>query len=304
MLVAYGSRRGGTEGLARAVAEGLTDAGHSVDIRPARDLDSLDRWDAVVLGGALYAWHWHRDARRFARHHLEALRQRPVYFFSSGPLDGSAAERELPPPKAIARLLALVQARAHRTFGGRLLPGDRSPVPMRGDWRDLPAARAWGRGLGAELHALPLPPFVAVPASLPAWHRLVLGLCAFTALTAVLGGLSLMTARPGSPAVPPLALLEHTPFDSFFVPGLVLLVVVGGANLLAAVLEARRARRSELAVALAGAVLTGWIVAQLALLRVFSWLQLVYLLVGLVTLTGAAWLWRQRHRLGTRWRLE
>ena len=34
VLVAWGSKRGGTEGLARAVAEGLRDAGHVVDEAP------------------------------------------------------------------------------------------------------------------------------------------------------------------------------------------------------------------------------------------------------------------------------
>ncbi|HEY0882134.1 MAG TPA: flavodoxin domain-containing protein, partial [Archangium sp.] len=126
VLVAYGSKRGGPEGLARAVAEGLTEAGHAVDVRSAGDLETLDRWDAVIIGGALYAWHWHRNARRFVKQHVEELQQRPVWFFSSGPLDHSASQHELPPPRSIERLMHLTGAKAHKTFGGRLLPDDDS----------------------------------------------------------------------------------------------------------------------------------------------------------------------------------
>lgn len=306
VLVAFGSKRGGTEGLARAVADGLTDAGHSVDVRSAGELEGLDRWDAVVLGGALYAWHWHRHARRFVKRHVEELQQRPVYFFSSGPLDDSASTRDLPPPRAIERLLALVRARGHKTFGGRLLPEDKSAVPMRGDFRDLGAARAWGRGVGESLHAVPLKPFVAVPPSMSTWHRVVLGLCLFTGVTAVLGGFGLATAPRGSPSVPPLELLERTPFTSYLVPGLVLLLVVGGVNLVAALMEARRLRHSEVAVGIAGALIIGWIAVQVAMIRTLSWLQFLYLFVGLATLGGALWLWRNRHRLdaGLRPRLQ
>jgi len=65
VLVAYGSKRGATEGLARAVGEGLVDAGHTVNVVSASEVEGLESWDAVVVGGALYAWFWQRDARRF-----------------------------------------------------------------------------------------------------------------------------------------------------------------------------------------------------------------------------------------------
>jgi menaquinone-dependent protoporphyrinogen oxidase len=297
VLVAYGSKRGGTEGLARAVAEGVTEAGHTVDVRSAGELESLDRWDAVIIGGALYAWHWHRDARRFVKRHVEELQQRPVWFFSSGPLDDSASRAELPPPRSIEQLMALARARHHKTFGGRLLPEEASVSPVRGDFRDLDAARGWGRQVGEQIAVLPVTTMVAVPRSMSTWHRVVLTLCAFTGLTAVLGGIGLVTAPRGSPSVPPLSVLEATPFGSFLVPGLVLLLVVGGGNLVAAVMEARRLRYAELAAAAGGALVTGWIVVQMALIGVISWMQLLYLAVGLTTLTGSIWLWRNRHRL-------
>ncbi len=298
VLVAYGTKRGGTEGLARAVGQGLEEAGHVVDVLPAQRVESLDRWEAVVVGGALYAWFWQRDARRFVKRHVEELQQLPVYFFSSGPLDFSARDRELPPPGSVARLARLVGAQRHKTFGGRLLPEEAGAAPAlpRGDFRDLPATRAWGREVGQELATQPVRERVTVPPSMSMVHQLVLWLCVFTGLTAVFGGSALAISR-GDVNGPPLTLLEHTPFKSFLVPGLLLLLVIGLGNLAAAALEARRIEKSEIAVSIAGAGLMVWIITQLALIRTVSWLQLIYFLVGAATFGCAIYLWRVRHRV-------
>nr|WP_245234741.1 flavodoxin domain-containing protein [Streptomyces flavochromogenes] len=57
----------------------------------------LSGYDGVVLGGALYAGHWTGKARRCARRNAEELRQRPVWLFSSGPVDSSAEQHDIPP---------------------------------------------------------------------------------------------------------------------------------------------------------------------------------------------------------------
>lgn len=203
---------------------------------------------------------------------------------------------QLFPPASVAWLARLVGARAHQTFGGRLLPDAKTSIPTRGDWRDLPATRAWGERIGEELRPMPVRERAHVPTAMSAVHKLVLGLCLFTGVTAVAGGLALITS-PQRIEGPRLELLEHSPFDTFLVPGLLLLSVVGLGNLAAAALEARRIKGSELAVLVAGAALTVWIVTQLVMIRTVSWLQLVYFLVGSVTLGCAVWLWRVRHRL-------
>jgi menaquinone-dependent protoporphyrinogen oxidase len=45
-----------------------------------------------------------------------------TYFFSSGPLNGSAADGVIPPVRGVASLMRLTEARDHMTFGGRLSP--------------------------------------------------------------------------------------------------------------------------------------------------------------------------------------
>jgi menaquinone-dependent protoporphyrinogen IX oxidase len=100
VLVAYGSKMGGTAGIAELIGDALTDAGLQADVRPVAEVSQLDRYDAVVIGGALYTGHWHRQARRFVRRHTDALRERPVWLFSSGPLDGSPSRRSRRFPKS------------------------------------------------------------------------------------------------------------------------------------------------------------------------------------------------------------
>ncbi len=161
VLVTYGSARGGTEGLAQIVADGLREEGCTVDLRPPREVRQLDGYDAVVVGGALYAGHWHREARRFVRRHVQELRQRPVYFFSSGPLDDTAARGTIPPVSGVQMLMGRVGAREHITFGGRLAP-DAKGFPasamakkLSGDWRNADQVRTWAWSIAAALRAAP-----------------------------------------------------------------------------------------------------------------------------------------------------
>ncbi len=157
VLVAYASKHGSTREIAEVIGATLAEGGHEVEVRPAREVRSLAATTAVVLGSALYAAHWQRDAVRFVRRHLAALRERPVWLFSSGPLDDSAARARLPVPEPVAMATAGIGARDHRTFGGRLLPGTPGVDPHilathpTGDFRDWDAIRAWARAIAAEL---------------------------------------------------------------------------------------------------------------------------------------------------------
>lgn len=159
VLVTYGSKRGGTAEIAAILGDALSSEGFEVDVRPAaRSLDPAP-YDAVVVGGALYAGRWHRAARRFVRRHGRGLHHRPVWFFSSGPLDDSAAEREIPATRQVTGLMAIADAREHRTFGGRLADdakGFPAPAMVRngkaGDWRDTARIQAWAKDIAATLH--------------------------------------------------------------------------------------------------------------------------------------------------------
>jgi menaquinone-dependent protoporphyrinogen oxidase len=158
ILVAYGTKNGSTAGIADMIGSALADEGVSAEVRPAGEVGSVEPYDAVILGGALYAGRWHRDARRFARRYATALQGRPVWLFSSGPLDTSADTTDIPPVAQAARALRRLGARQHITFGGRLTDqakGFLARAMVRsgrgGDFRNPERVEAWSRSIVAEL---------------------------------------------------------------------------------------------------------------------------------------------------------
>ncbi|WAL99645.1 flavodoxin domain-containing protein [Streptomyces sp. Je 1-369] len=152
VLVAYGTTNGSTARIAEAIADVLRRNGLDADALPAGSVADVDSYDAVVLGGALYADRWHKDARRFARRHRRALATRPLWLFSSGPLDAAAAQHEIPPVRGAKAVLFRFDAEEHRTFGGCLEEGAKGFIARKivaagkgGDFRDFAQIEAWAQ---------------------------------------------------------------------------------------------------------------------------------------------------------------
>jgi len=109
-------------------------------------------------------------------------------------------------------------------------------------------------------------------------------LVAFTALTALSSGIMMIYDPSGSFFQMSESLLSGTPFKNFLVPGIVLALIVGGTNLAAVVLNLMRNKnRYNWAIA-AGVMISGWIVVQMIMISAFSWLQLLYLVIGILTI--------------------
>ena len=62
ILVTHASKMGGTQGLAEAIAAGL---GEGAVVMPVDAVKRLVGYDAVVVGGGLYAGRWTGAGRRF-----------------------------------------------------------------------------------------------------------------------------------------------------------------------------------------------------------------------------------------------
>jgi menaquinone-dependent protoporphyrinogen oxidase len=158
VLVAYGTKNGSTAEIAEWIADELRGQLIEADVLPAADIHDIGPYDAVVLGAGLYVGRWQRDAVRFARRHRKALTRRPVWLFSSGPLDPSATERDLPAAPAVARIATRLGPRGHATFGGRLAEGAQGLIARQilkqgegGDFRDREQIRTWAHGVAAGL---------------------------------------------------------------------------------------------------------------------------------------------------------
>lgn len=158
VLVAFASRHGSTQGIAEALAARLQQAGLGAAAIPVERRPDPASWTAVVLGSAVYAGHWLDPARDWAAAHAAALRQRPVWLFSSGPI----GDPPFPPdePYDADPLARLTGARGHVVLPGRLDKallrfGERAMVTaMRaptGDFRDWVAVGAYADRIAAEL---------------------------------------------------------------------------------------------------------------------------------------------------------
>ena len=161
VLVAYATKYGSTREVAETVVEVLGEYGNEADVRSARDVKSLDGYSAVVLGGALYFFRWHRDARRFLSRHRAALEALPVAIFAMGPFNDtpeefSGSRRQL--DRVLAKHPWLTPAGV-AVFGGRFDPTglrfpDTNPAMRKmpaSDIRDWDAIRAWAAGLPRAL---------------------------------------------------------------------------------------------------------------------------------------------------------
>jgi menaquinone-dependent protoporphyrinogen oxidase len=145
-LVVYGSKRGGTAGLAQMIGSELQQHG----------------WEVVVHDAAQPA-----DLRGVDR-------TMPVWLFGSGPLDDSARSGDIAAVPQVQEIARRLEARGHMTFGGRLAAdakglGTRSLArKYAGDYRDPAQVGDWVREI---LHELTPAEPTLVQAAIPAQRQ-------------------------------------------------------------------------------------------------------------------------------------
>lgn len=160
VLVTAASRHDATREIAEAIAAGLTQRGVHAEAKPVEQIGSLDGFDAVVVGSAIYMGRWLKPAREFLSGHAAELSSVPVWLFSSGPL--GPPDHLIPPEESTdtERLVEMVGARGHQVFAGRL---ERSSLGFaeraaakavhapEGDCRDWDAIDAFAGEIASQL---------------------------------------------------------------------------------------------------------------------------------------------------------
>lgn len=169
ILVSAASKHGATAGIAEELGQALGDALQErgigggdgiVDVRPAEKVTSVDDYNAVVLGSAVYAGHWLKPARELVERNADTLSERPTWLFSSGPIGDPPKPEE--DPVDVAGILEATKAREHRIFAGKI---DKSTLGFaekavmlalrapEGDFRDWEAVRQWAESIAETLCA-------------------------------------------------------------------------------------------------------------------------------------------------------
>jgi menaquinone-dependent protoporphyrinogen oxidase len=166
ILVAYGTRYGSTREVAEAVAATLAEEGIETDLKPAREVRSLDGYDGVVLGTPLYMGALHKDVCALLEKNREALEHTPFALFALGPIkadDGIDGSREqlftalakLPvPTPAFTAVFVGAYDPALLGFKDRMiaaLPASPLHGEVAHDDRDWDVIRAWASGVSRRL---------------------------------------------------------------------------------------------------------------------------------------------------------
>lgn len=158
ILVSAATKHGATAEIAEVIAEELRTGGHQVTVAEPAAVADAASYDAFVLGSAVYAGRWLDEARHLVEENTAALRSKPVWLFSSGPV-GEPPKPEEDPVDA-EPLVTATGAREHRVFAGKI---DRSGLGLgekaivialrapEGDFRDWDVIRVWAAGIGRAL---------------------------------------------------------------------------------------------------------------------------------------------------------
>ncbi len=125
----------------------------------------------------------------------------------------------------------------------------------------------------------------------------------FIGLGAIGGGIALLTSAFPTQWLP-VAWLQGTPFSDYTIPGLILLIVIGGGMLLAAATQFVQREWAVLLSAAMGLIMIGWIIVEVAIIDRYEQAivpptvvqQVLFPVLGLVIFGLAAYLWMAEYR--------
>ena len=158
VLVSAGSKHGSTIEIAERIGDVLRDRGYDVDVAPPEEVVGLGRYEAVVLGSAVYAGHWTPAAVELAERVAERRENLATWLFSSGPIGDPPKPEE--DPVDIANIFETTGARSHQVFSGKI---DKSKLSFgekailiavrapEGDFRDWDEIAAWASEIADQL---------------------------------------------------------------------------------------------------------------------------------------------------------
>jgi len=163
ILVTYATKHGATAEIAEKIGQVLQGAGLAVDVKSVDQVNELNAYRAVVLGSAVYAGMWRKEAVDFLEANEKELAERTVWLFSSGPTgEGNPVElmKGWKFPEAQQPIADRIRPRDIAFFHGEIDPKDlnlaeklivKGVKAPTGDFRDWETITAWAAAIGDEL---------------------------------------------------------------------------------------------------------------------------------------------------------
>lgn len=163
VLVAYATKYGSTKEIAERIGQVLSGAGLAVEVKDAGQVNGLAGYGAVVLGSAVYAGQWRKEAAELLEKQAAALESLPVWLFSSGPTGEGDASQLMDGwkfPENLQETAERIQPEAIVLFHGVLKPDKmnlaeklivKSLKAPTGDFRDWDDIEDWAQEIVEEL---------------------------------------------------------------------------------------------------------------------------------------------------------
>ncbi len=139
VLVAYATTHGSTKEVAEVIAATMKAEGLTVDLLMARNSQTVDGYNAIILGSPIYMLHMHKEATQFLARHRTALSNGlPIAIFAGGPTragedDWGEVQKQL--DRELAKFPWLKPA-VVQVIGGKL-----DPESLHFPWNLIPAMR-------------------------------------------------------------------------------------------------------------------------------------------------------------------
>lgn len=112
-------------------------------------------------------------------------------------------------------------------------------------------------------------------------YRILPAIHAFVGVGAIAGGLGAIL-NPNEPMGMSTQYLKNSPFDNFFIPGLILFTVIGLGNILSAILFRYKLKYQGYISSIFSWALIIWIVVQCIMLWAIGILHILYFIIGLI----------------------
>lgn len=149
VLIAYASRKGSASEIAKVIGDELALIGIQSAVHEADDVDDIEGFGAVVLGSSVFTFGWEKQAMRFARRHVDHLKDKHVWLFSSMTED-IAPEREGSQIRGASKVASMVAIKGHRMF----IQGQQDSSGITGQLGavgNMTQVRDWIQEIGPEL---------------------------------------------------------------------------------------------------------------------------------------------------------
>jgi hypothetical protein len=112
-------------------------------------------------------------------------------------------------------------------------------------------------------------------------YRLLFIFHGFVGVGAIAGGMAAIM-DPMEPLGAPVTMLRNSPFDNFFIPGLILFTVIGLGNIFGAVTILFKSRYQGYISSVFGWALVIWIVVQCIMIQGIHFLHILFFIIGLI----------------------